>query len=98
MTKIRAIIALAAARKWSLYHVDISNAFLHEDLQEEVYMKMLEGISNRYNILCKLQKSLYGLKRASRQCHPKLTEFLKTQGYTQSKNDYIVFSRLHSNI
>ena len=91
MTTIRTIIALAAAIKWPLYQLDVNNAFLHGDLHEEVYMKMPEGIPNPTNKVCKLQKSLYGLEQASRQWHAKLADFLKKQGYTQSKNDYSLF-------
>ncbi|XP_056692274.1 uncharacterized mitochondrial protein AtMg00810-like [Spinacia oleracea] len=54
-------------------------------------MKVPEGISNPENKVCKLRKSLYGLKQASRQWFAKLhTELLK-QGFAQSKNDYSLF-------
>ena len=91
MTTIRTVIALAAAKQWPLYQLDVNNAFLHEDLHEEMYMKMPEGLPNPHNKVCKLQKSLYGLEHASRQWNSKLADFLKNQGYTQSKNYYSLF-------
>ena len=73
--------------------MDINNAFLHGDLHEEVYMKMPEGLSNPNNQVCLLKKSLYGLKQASRQWHAKLVNELKRLGFTQSKNDYSLFTK-----
>jgi len=65
--------------------------FLHADLDEEVYMLIPKGISNPNNKVCRLKKSLYGLKQASRQWFSKLKETLMSFGYTQSKNDYSLF-------
>jgi len=91
MTTIRTIIALAAQRQWDIYQLDVNNAFLHGDLYEEICMKMPEGIPNSQNKVCKFQKSLYGLKQASRQWFAKLTIFLQQHGYTQSRNHYSLF-------
>lgn len=91
MTTVRCLLALAASNHWSLHQLDINNAFLHEDLFEEVYMIPPAGFPNPHNYVCKLVKSLYGLKQASRQWFAKLLGELQLQGQIQSKNDYSLF-------
>ena len=91
MTTIRTIMALAAAREWGMYQLDVNNAFLHGGLNEEVYMQMPKGIPNPANKVCRLKKSLYGLKQPSRQWFAKLKDTLLSLGYIQSKNDFSLF-------
>jgi len=67
LTTVRVFIALATARGWPLHQLDINNAFLHGFIDEDVYMLPPEGYTKALpGQVCKLERSLYGLKQASR--------------------------------
>jgi len=64
---IRSFLSVAAIHNWSLHQMDVHNAFLHGDLDEEIYMDLPQELRRQgeYQV-CRLHKSLYGLKQASR--------------------------------
>ena len=94
LTTVRMVLALASINHWHLHQLDVNNAFLHGDLQEGVDMTIPEGVQvDKPNLVCKLQKSLYGLKQASRKWYEKLTSLLIQQGYSQANFDHSLFTK-----
>ncbi|XP_019164275.1 PREDICTED: uncharacterized protein LOC109160431 [Ipomoea nil] len=94
MTTIKTFLALAISRGWDIQQLDINNDFLHGDLKEEVYMVLPPGFKcDKPNQVCKLLRSLYGLKQASRQWNAKLTGALLHYGFHQSTADPSLFTK-----
>ena len=88
MVIVRCLISIAVNMNWPLYQLDVNNAFLYGDLEEDVYMILPKGFNGGDGTkVCKLNKSLYGLKQAPRQWNAKLTTALVEHGFVQSKLD-----------
>lgn len=112
MATVRTLLAVAAIQDWYTVQMDVSNAFLHGDLFEDVYMKMpqgythsgcriqpisdLTGKKSHSTLVCKLKKSLYGLKQAPRNWFDKLSYTLLNSSFQQSRSEYSLFLK-HSN-
>lgn len=92
---IRLVLSIAVMNHWPLRQLDVENAFLHGELDEEVYMKQPPGYvdPNYPNHVCRLHKSLYGLKQAPRAWFSKLSGYLKQLGFTASIADNSLFVR-----
>lgn len=99
MTTVKNLLSVSAAKNWSLTQLDISNTFLNGDLHEEIYLSLPLGYTPKEgeclppNAVCKLQKSLYGLKQASRQWFMKFRGTLLQLGFRQSNCDHTLFIR-----
>lgn len=98
MTTVKTLISLTVKKGWNLYYLDVNNAFLHGDLNKEVYITLPPGLTaDNNNIVCRLKKSLYGLKLASRQWYDKQDNNLCSKGYTHSESDYSLSCKRNDN-
>ncbi|KAM1060471.1 hypothetical protein ACFX2B_024847 [Malus domestica] len=91
---IRVLMSLAVNLDCPLQQFDVKNAFLHGDLTEEIYMDLPPGWNDldiRKQKVCRLKKSLYGLKQSPRAWFGRFTKSMKAFGYRQSNWDHTLF-------
>lgn len=98
MNTVRVLLSLAANFGSSLQQFDVKNAFLHGDLEEEVFMEPPLGFDKDFgnNQVCRLKKALYGLKQSPRAWLGRFTKAMLEMGYKQSRGDHTMFIK-HSN-
>jgi hypothetical protein len=98
-TTIRTVLALAAIEDLELRSVDISHAFTNSDVDAEIYMTQPEGFEqNGSKYVCRLNKSLYGLKQSPRLWGEKLAEVLLSMGFKKTYSDASLFIYDRDNI
>lgn len=93
LNTVRVLLSLAANLDWPLHQFDVKNAFLHGDLEEEVYMDVPPGFttSSQTEVVCKLQKALYGLKQSPRAWFGRFSLAMRKHGFRQSNSDHTLF-------
>ncbi|CAL1369479.1 unnamed protein product [Linum trigynum] len=93
MSSIRVVLGLAASLDLEVEQLDVKMAFLHGDLEEEIYMDQPEGfeVKGKEDLVRRLRKSLYGLKQAPRQWYKKFDSFMVKNGYARTTSDHCVF-------
>jgi hypothetical protein len=91
---VRTVIAMAAKNNLVLHQMDVTTAFLNGTLKEEVYMKQPEGFvtKGKEHLVCKLKKSIYGLKQSPRCWNAALDGHLRKIGFIQSTSDPCIYT------
>ena len=100
ITSIRLLIAIAAIFDLKIHQMDVKTAFLNGDLEEEIYMDQPEGFvePGQESKVCKLTKSLYGLKQASKQWHEKFNSCMIKNGCKSNECDKYIYSKSWNNL
>ena len=98
MSSIRVVLGLAASLDLEVEQMDVKTAFLHGDLEEDIYMEQQEGfkVEGKENYVYSLKKSLYGLKQAPRQWYRKFESFMGEQAYKKTTYDHCAFMKKFS--
>ncbi|KAM1936807.1 hypothetical protein ACFX15_014034 [Malus domestica] len=93
---IRILLAIVAYHDYEIWQMDVKTAFLNGYLEEELYMTQPEGFMSKSEKtkVCKLQRSIYGLKQASRSWNIRFDTEIKTFGFTQNEDDNCVYQKV----
>ena len=87
-TTLRTFFAIAARYGWKIHQVDIKTAFLHGDLDKDIFMMQPPGFSDGdNNYVCHLQKSLYGLKQSPKMWYESMSKALSEIGFSKVSSD-----------
>ena len=93
LSTIRIVLALGVQRGMSFYQMDIKTAYLNAPIVEDIFMEQPEGfVEGGKHLVCKLQKSLYGLKQSGRNWYHCLSEHLEKLGFVSSVHDKCLWS------
>jgi hypothetical protein len=92
-SSIRSLLALAAHYDLEVHQMDVKTAFLNGDLEEDIYMVQPEGfiVKGKETWVCKLNKSLYGLKQASRAWYQKMDQALQNLEFIRLYADPCIY-------
>ncbi|KAL2235828.1 UNVERIFIED_CONTAM: Retrovirus-related Pol polyprotein from transposon TNT 1-94 [Sesamum indicum] len=99
-TTVRILLALVAHFDWELKQMDVKTAFLHGNLDEQIYMSQPHGFVDKKNPkhVCLLKRSLYGLKQSPRQWNKKFDQFMHSLDLKNSAYDPCLYFKHENNV
>ena len=96
LKSIRILLSIATFYDYEIWKMDVKTAFLNENLEESTYMAQLEGFieQDHEQRVCKLKRSIYGLKQASRSWNIKFDTAIKSYCFKQNFDEPCVYKRI----
>lgn len=91
---LRILLAVANQKRLKIHQMDVQGAFLYGNIEEEVYMEMPQGLRTNESKVCRLRKSIYGLKKSPRYWNDKINQVMEKLGFVRSKNDYCMYCKV----
>ena len=95
LKSIRILLSITTHYDYEIWQMDVKTAFLNGNLEEEIYMLQSEGFiaKNQEHMVCKLKRSIYGLKQASRSWNIRFNQVIKSFGFEQNLDEPCVYKR-----
>ncbi|KAH9780527.1 hypothetical protein KPL71_008114 [Citrus sinensis] len=96
LKSIRILLSIAVMLDYEIWQMDVKTAFLNGHLEENIYMQQPDGFiqKGQEHMVCKLQKSIYGLKQASRSWNIRFDQAIKSFGFIQNIDEPCVYKKI----
>ena len=96
LKSIRILLSIAAVLDYEIWQMDVKTAFLNGHLEENIYMQQPDGFiqKGQEHMVCKLQRSIYGLKQASRSWNIRFDQAIKSLGFIQNIDEPCVYKKI----
>ena len=94
------MLAIAAYHDYEIWQMDIKTTFLNRNLEEDVYMTQPDGfvLDGQAEKVCKLQRSIYGLKQASRSWNIRFDEAVKEFDLIKNEDELCVYKKVSGSV
>ena len=95
LKSIRILLSIASHYDYKIWKMDVKTAFLNGNLEEEIYMLQPKGFitKNQEHMVCKLKRSIYGLKQVSRSQNIRFDQAIKSFGFEQNLDESCVYKK-----
>ena len=100
LKSIRILLSIAACMEYEIFQMDVKTSFLNGYLDETIYMSQPEGfeLKGQEQKVCKLLRSIYGLKQASRSWNLRFDDTIKTFGFEQNIDKPCVYKKIKDGV